>query len=69
MTDPTRIYTAAMVVIGDEILSGRTHDRNIAQVASWLQVQGIRLAEVRVVFRDLSDEEIEALFAKKMRRP
>lgn len=45
----TRIYTAGLVVIGDEILSGRTHDKNIAQVASWLQVQGIRLAEVRVV--------------------
>lgn len=44
-----RIYTAGLVVIGDEILSGRTHDRNIAQVASWLQVQGIRLSEVRVV--------------------
>ncbi len=47
MTD--RIYTAALLVIGDEILSGRTHDKNIAQVASWLQVQGIRLTEVRVV--------------------
>ena len=44
-----KIWTAALVVIGDEILSGRTHDQNIAQVASWLQVQGIRLAEVRVV--------------------
>jgi molybdenum cofactor synthesis domain-containing protein len=44
-----RVWTAALVVIGDEILSGRTHDKNIAQVASWLQVQGIRLAEVRVV--------------------
>ena len=44
-----RIYTAGLVIIGDEILSGRTHDKNIAQVASWLQVQGIRLAEVRVV--------------------
>ncbi len=44
-----RIFTAGLVVIGDEILSGRTHDKNIAQVASWLQVQGIRLAEVRVV--------------------
>ncbi|WP_435416904.1 molybdopterin-binding protein [Parerythrobacter aurantius] len=48
-TNPERIYTAALIVIGDEILSGRTHDKNIAQVASWLQVQGIRLAEVRVV--------------------
>ena len=44
-----RIWTAALIVIGDEILSGRTHDMNIAQVASWLQVQGIRLMEVRVV--------------------
>ena len=44
-----RIWTAALIVIGDEILSGRTHDRNIAQVAGWLQVQGIRLMEVRVV--------------------
>lgn len=44
-----RVWTAALVVIGDEILSGRTQDRNIAQVASWLNVQGIRLREVRVV--------------------
>lgn len=44
-----RVWTAALVVIGDEILSGRTQDKNVAQVASWLQVQGIRLREVRVV--------------------
>jgi molybdenum cofactor synthesis domain-containing protein len=42
-------WTAALVVIGDEILSGRTQDRNVAQVAVWLNEQGIRLAEVRVV--------------------
>jgi molybdenum cofactor synthesis domain-containing protein len=47
-----RIWTAALVVIGDEILSGRTQDKNIAQLASWLNVQGIRLAEVRVVADD-----------------
>jgi len=44
-----RIWTAALVVIGDEILSGRTQDKNVAQIAVWLNVQGIRLAEVRVV--------------------
>jgi molybdenum cofactor synthesis domain-containing protein len=44
-----RIWTAALVVIGDEILSGRTQDKNVAQVATWLNEQGIRLAEVRVV--------------------
>lgn len=47
-----RVYTAALVVIGDEILSGRTHDKNIAQVAAWLGVHGIRLREVRVVADD-----------------
>ena len=57
-----RIWTAALVVIGDEILSGRTHDKNIAQVASWLQVQGIRLAEVRVVPDD-EDKIAEAVNA------
>jgi molybdenum cofactor synthesis domain-containing protein len=36
-------------VIGDEILSGRTQDRNVVQVATWLNDQGIRLGEVRVV--------------------
>lgn len=55
-----RIYTAGLVVIGDEILSGRTHDRNIAQVASWLQVQGIRLSEVRVV-PDVTARIVEAV--------
>lgn len=49
MAESPRIYTAALIVIGDEILSGRTHDKNIAQVASWLQVQGIRLREARVI--------------------
>jgi molybdenum cofactor synthesis domain-containing protein len=44
-----KIWTAALVVIGDEILSGRTEDRNVAQVAEWLNRQGIRLAEVRIV--------------------
>ena len=49
MAERERIWTAGLLVIGDEILSGRTQDRNIAQVASWLQAQGIRLTEVRVV--------------------
>ncbi|MYL97384.1 competence/damage-inducible protein A [Novosphingobium sp. FGD1] len=52
MATAARIFTAALVVIGDEILSGRTHDKNIAQIAAWLQVQGIRLKEVRVVADD-----------------
>jgi molybdenum cofactor synthesis domain-containing protein len=48
-----RIYTAALVIIGDEILSGRTQDANLAYLAKWLGVQGIRLKEVRVVSDDM----------------
>lgn len=48
----TRIWTAALIVIGDEILSGRTQDRNVAQIARWLNIQGIRLSEVRIVADD-----------------
>jgi molybdenum cofactor synthesis domain-containing protein len=55
-----RIYTAALAVIGDEILSGRTQDKNIAQIALWLNLPGIRLAEVRVV-PDVEDAIIEAV--------
>jgi molybdenum cofactor synthesis domain-containing protein len=56
----TRIYTAALCIIGDEILSGRTQDKNIAQIALWLNVQGIRLKEVRVVADD-EDAIVEAV--------
>ncbi len=52
--------SAAVLVIGDEILSGRTQDRNIAQLASWLNIQGIRLTEVRVV-PDVEPAIIEAV--------
>ena len=55
-----RIWTAALLVIGDEILSGRTQDKNIAQVARWLNLQGIRLAEVRVV-GDRTEAIVEAV--------
>ncbi|MGX7894565.1 competence/damage-inducible protein A [Tsuneonella sp. HG222] len=62
MPNESRIWRAALLVVGDEILSGRTHDKNIAQVASWLQVQGIRLTEVRVV-PDVEARIVEAVNA------
>jgi molybdenum cofactor synthesis domain-containing protein len=49
----TEIVTAAMLVIGDEILSGRTKDRNIGHLAEIMTAVGIDLKEVRIV----SDEE------------
>ncbi|MFM5884079.1 MAG: competence/damage-inducible protein A [Novosphingobium sp.] len=66
MSKAERIWTAALLVIGDEILSGRTQDKNVAQVATWLNVQGIRLAEVRVV-GDSEDAIVEAVNALRAR--
>lgn len=55
-----RIWTAALIIIGDEILSGRTQDKNISQIAVWLNIQGIRLKEVRVV-ADVENAIVEAV--------
>lgn len=60
------VVTAAVLVIGDEILSGRTKDRNIGHIADHLTAIGIRLKEVRVV----ADDEaaiVEALDALRAR--
>ncbi len=60
------IITAGILVIGDEILSGRTKDRNIGHIAEYLTAIGIDLREVRVV----ADDEaaiIEALDALRAR--
>jgi molybdopterin-biosynthesis enzyme MoeA-like protein len=53
------IVTAGLLVIGDEILSGRTKDKNIGFVAEYLTAIGIDLKEVRVV----PDEEPEIVVA------
>ncbi|HLU92436.1 MAG TPA: molybdopterin-binding protein [Pedomonas sp.] len=60
MTSSDRIYTAALVIIGDEILSGRTQDANLAYLAKWLNVQGIRLSHARVV-PDVEADIIDAV--------
>ncbi|MGH1591074.1 competence/damage-inducible protein A [Methylobacterium phyllosphaerae] len=49
MTQPSDSVTAAILVIGDEILSGRTKDKNIGTIADFLTAAGIDLREVRIV--------------------
>lgn len=56
----TEEVTAAVLVIGDEILSGRTKDRNIGHVAEVFTSLGISLREVRVI-GDERDEIIDAV--------
>src|SRR5262245_12857783 len=60
MHEPSHgVVTAALLVIGDEILSGRTKDKNIGFIAEYLTALGIDLKEVRVV----PDEEVEIVAA------
>ncbi|WP_375465815.1 competence/damage-inducible protein A [uncultured Methylobacterium sp.] len=49
MTNDPNTITAAILVIGDEILSGRTKDKNIGTIADYLTAVGIDLREVRIV--------------------
>jgi molybdenum cofactor synthesis domain-containing protein len=58
--------TAALLVIGDEILSGRTKDKNIGYIAEYLTTIGIDLREVRVV-PDVEAEIIAAIQVLKAR--
>src|SRR6266702_1252472 len=62
----SEIVTAGILVIGDEILSGRTKDKNIGFIAEYLTNIGIDLKEVRVVSDD-EDDIIAALNALRHR--
>jgi molybdenum cofactor synthesis domain-containing protein len=65
MSGPATI-TAAVLVIGDEILSGRTKDRNIGYIAEYLARIGVDVCEARVV-PDVEDEIVAALDALRGR--
>jgi molybdenum cofactor synthesis domain-containing protein len=67
MADTTATpVTAAILVIGDEILSGRTKDKNIGYIAEYLTGMGIDLKQVRVV-PDEEGDIVEALDALRQR--
>lgn len=53
---------AGIVVIGDEILSGRTRDKNVQQIANFLQPLGVNIGEVRIV-SDIQAHIVEAVRA------
>jgi len=60
MSTPKKTVTAAVIVIGNEILSGRTQDKNVAHIAVTLNEVGVRLSEVRVV-PDIEAEIVDAV--------
>ena len=58
--------TAALLIIGDEILSGRTKDRNLGYIADFLTALGIDLKEARVV-ADVESDIVAAINALRSR--
>ncbi len=65
MSEPTNV-TAAVLVIGDEILSGRTKDRNLGYIAEYLARLGVDVREARIV-PDVEEEIVAALDALRAR--
>jgi molybdenum cofactor synthesis domain-containing protein len=63
---PSQVVTAGLLVIGDEILSGRTKDKNIGYIAEYLTNIGVDLKEVRIV-ADEEDAIVAALDALRHR--
>lgn len=62
----SKTYTAALAIIGNEILSGRTQDKNLSHLALKLNEAGIQLREARVV-PDIEDEIVAAVNALRAR--
>ena len=52
--------SAAILIIGNEILSGRTQDTNTSTLAKWLNSIGVQITEVRII-RDIEKEIINTL--------
>jgi molybdenum cofactor synthesis domain-containing protein len=65
-SDTDRPVTAAILIIGDEILSGRTQDTNLRDIARYLGVHGVDVAEARTV-PDVLEEIVTALNALRSR--
>ena len=57
MNNKSNKVNAAIIIIGNEILSGRTQDENLAYISKWLNAQGVQVKEARIV-PDLENEII-----------
>ena len=55
MKKANKKLNAAIIVIGNEILSGRTQDVNVINISNWLNKLGIKLEEVEDFIKELND--------------
>ena len=49
MNNKSNKVNAAIIIIGNEILSGRTQDTNLAYISKWLNIHGVRVKGVRII--------------------
>ena len=60
MNNKEKKFKAAITIIGNEILSGRTQDTNVQTISTWLNTLGVKLTEVRVI-PDIESKIIETI--------
>jgi len=62
----TKTVTAGIILIGDELLSGRTQDTNLSMIAKWLEPLGVQVGEARLIAdnRDIIVETVR-VFSKR----
>jgi molybdenum cofactor synthesis domain-containing protein len=60
MNNKSNKVNAAIIIIGNEILSGRTQEENLAYISKWLNSLGVKVEEVRII-PDLENEIINCV--------
>ena len=60
MNNKSNKVKAAIIIIGNEILSGRTQEENLAYISKWLNSLGVKVEEVRII-PDLENEIINCV--------
>ena len=60
MNNKSNKVNAAIIIIGNEILSGRTQEENLVYISKWLNSLGVKVEEVRII-PDLENEIINCV--------
>ena len=60
MKKANKKVSAAIIIIGNEILSGRTQDVNVVAISNWLNELGVKLEEVRII-SDIEDSIVKTI--------
>ena len=60
MKKANKKVNAAIIIIGNEILSGRTQDVNVVAISNWLNELGVKLEDVRII-SDIEDSIVKTI--------